>query len=67
MEKSVVYTPNDVSKLLRIRVSTVYELIECGDLPAIRIGKNYKIPIVAFDEWLINSTVKQREERRKHD
>ena len=65
--ESVVYTPNDVSKLLRIRVSTVYELIECGDLPAIRIGKNYKIPKVAFDEWLMNSTVKQREERRKHD
>ena len=64
--ESVVYTPSDVSKLLRIRVATVYELIECGDLPAIRIGKNYKIPKVAFDEWVVNRTMEQREER-KHE
>lgn len=62
--ESIVYTPNEVAKLLRIRVATVYELIKCGDLPAIRIGKNYKIPKSEFDKWILDRTVEQGEERR---
>lgn len=61
---SIVYTPNEVAKLLRIRLATVYDLIKCGDLPAIRIGKNYKIPKEAFDSWVVNKTVEQRKERK---
>ena len=64
--ESVVYTPLEVSQLLRIRVSKVYEMIKSGDLPAIQIGKNYKIPKEAFDAWLISRTREQRKER-KHD
>lgn len=62
--ESVVYTPTDIATLLRTRVSTVYEMIERGELPAIRIGKNYKIPKVAFDEWLLNTSVEQGKERK---
>lgn len=61
------YTPTDIATLLRIRVSTAYELIKSGDLPALRIGKNYKVPKVAFDKWLSDKTMEQTKERRKHD
>lgn len=63
----VVYTPNEVAKLLRIRVATVYDLIKSGDLPAFQIGKNYKVPKDAFDKWLLNKMAEQMEEREKHD
>lgn len=63
--ESVVYTPNDVAKLLQTRISTVYDLIERGELPAIRIGRNYKIPIERFDAWMEETLVIQSEERKK--
>lgn len=58
--ESIVYTPHEVSKLLRIRLATVYEMIEDGDIPAIRIGKNYKIPKAQFDTWVSNKIVEQK-------
>lgn len=63
--ESIVYTPNEVAKLLRIRVATVYELIKSGDLPALKIGKNYKVPKEGFEEWLFIRTREQMEEREK--
>lgn len=60
---SIVYTPSEVSKLLRIRLAMVYELIKNGEIPAIRIGKNYKIPKDAFNQWLTMRTVGQMEKR----
>lgn len=60
---SIVYTPSEVSKLLRIRLATVYQLIKNGEIPAIRIGKNYKIPKDAFNQWLTMRTVGQMEKR----
>lgn len=63
----VVYTPKEVSILLRIRLATVYDLIKSNDLPALRIGKNYKVPKEGFEEWLLIRTREQMEEREKHD
>lgn len=63
----VVYTPKEVSILLRIRVATVYELIKSGDIPAFQIGKNYKVPKDKFDKWFLTKTMEQTKERKKHD
>lgn len=63
----VVYTPKDVSILLRIRLATVYDLIKSNDLPALRIGKNYKVTKEGFEECLLIRTREQMEEREKHD
>lgn len=63
----VVYTPKEVSILLRIRLATVYDLIKSNDLPALRIGKNYKVTKEGFEEWLLIRTREQMEEREKHD
>lgn len=64
---SIVYTPNEVAKLLRIRVATVYELIKSGEIPAFQIGKNYKVPKDKFDKWFLTKTMEQTKERKKHD
>lgn len=48
-------------------MATVYDLIKSNDLPALRIGKNYKVPKEGFEEWLLIRTREQMEEREKHD
>jgi excisionase family DNA binding protein len=36
-------TVNEVSQLLRVSKMTVYRLINQGDLPAVRIGRGYRL------------------------
>ncbi|HLF41152.1 MAG TPA: helix-turn-helix domain-containing protein [Acidimicrobiia bacterium] len=33
----------EVAELMRVSNMTVYRLIKAGDLPAIRVGKNFRI------------------------
>jgi excisionase family DNA binding protein len=41
----VVYlTPAEAASLLRIHRSNVYRLIEAGEIPAIRVGNQWRIP-----------------------
>ena len=36
-------TVNEVAQLMRVSKMTVYRLINHGDLPAVRIGRGYRI------------------------
>ncbi len=36
-------TVNEVAQLMRVSKMTVYRLIHQGDLPAVRIGRGYRI------------------------
>lgn len=45
-------TPAEAAELLRIQRDTVYRLIEAGDLPARRIGGQWRIPKAELDEML---------------
>lgn len=49
---SVVYTAADVAGMLRLAEARVYELVRRGMVPAIRVGRQVRIPKRAFDEWL---------------
>lgn len=39
-----VYTPEQVAEVLQLSKSTIYELIDRGEIVAKRIGKVYRIP-----------------------
>ncbi|MGH3440630.1 MAG: helix-turn-helix domain-containing protein [Nitriliruptorales bacterium] len=36
-------TVAEVAELLRVSTMTVYRLIRTGDLPAVRVGRNYRV------------------------
>ena len=36
-------TVAEVAQLMRVSTMTVYRLIKAGDLPAVRVGKSYRI------------------------
>ncbi|MFP4311944.1 MAG: helix-turn-helix domain-containing protein [Nitriliruptoraceae bacterium] len=36
-------TVGEVAGMLRVSTMTVYRLIKAGDLPALRVGRNYRI------------------------
>jgi excisionase family DNA binding protein len=44
MNDIVVYTPEQVAKILQLSKATVYQLIDKGEITATKIGRVYRIP-----------------------
>jgi excisionase family DNA binding protein len=45
-------TPQEVADLLRVSSMTVYRLIKAAELPAVRVGKAYRIREDDIDRYL---------------
>lgn len=45
-------TARDVQELVRVDRSTIYRMAESGRLPAIKIGRQWRFPRDAINEWL---------------
>jgi excisionase family DNA binding protein len=43
IDQDRLWTVAEVAEHMRVSNMTVYRLIKTGDLPAIRVGKNYRI------------------------
>ena len=46
------HTVAEVASLLRVSSMTVYRLINAGDLPAVRVGKSYRLREDDVDRYL---------------
>lgn len=49
-------TVNEVANILRVSNMTVYRLVKSGQIPAIRVGKNYRIKESDVNEYLTRGT-----------
>lgn len=45
-------TVAEVAQLARVSRMTVYRMVHAGDLPAIRVGKSFRVPEAAVEEML---------------
>ncbi len=45
-------TVAEVAELLRVSTMTVYRLIRTGELPAVRVGRNYRVRRADLDMYL---------------
>lgn len=43
--------PSEIASYLDVALSTIYELIRSGELPAKKIGRQYRIPREEFLRW----------------
>ena len=50
--KSHFLTVGEVAQMLRISNMTVYRLISSGQLPAVRVGKSYRVREEDLDRYL---------------
>lgn len=42
----------EVAALMRVSPMTIYRLIKAGDLPAVKVGKNYRLRRFDVEEYL---------------
>lgn len=47
-----ILTPREVAQIARMRLKTVYDLLDAGDMPGRRIGTRWRIPADALMRWL---------------
>jgi excisionase family DNA binding protein len=45
-------TVAEVAALMRVSKMTVYRLVHSGELPAVRVGKSFRVPERAVHEYL---------------
>jgi excisionase family DNA binding protein len=50
-------TAGEVADLLRVSTMTVYRLIRGGDLPAVRVGRSYRVRQSDLDGYLQSQLV----------
>jgi excisionase family DNA binding protein len=54
-----VMTVEEVSQYLHIHPSTLYRLLKRGEIPAFRIGSDWRFNIEAIDAWRSKLETKQ--------
>ncbi|MGO9264193.1 MAG: helix-turn-helix domain-containing protein [Candidatus Binataceae bacterium] len=47
-----VLTLQEVAKYLRVHPSTVYRLAKKGQIPAFKLGSDWRFNLESIDEWL---------------
>ncbi|MFV0463409.1 MAG: helix-turn-helix domain-containing protein [Nostocoides sp.] len=50
-------TVAEVASIMRVSKMTVYRMVHAGDLPAVRVGRSFRVPEDAVDRYLNNSYV----------
>ena len=45
-------TVAEVAELLRVSKMTVYRMVHAGDIPAVRVGRSFRVPQQVVDELL---------------
>jgi excisionase family DNA binding protein len=57
-----VLTVTDLSDYLRVHRSTIYRLLRRGQLPAFKIGSDWRFEVAAIDQWRLGKTLGNVEE-----
>lgn len=52
VENTMVYTVEDVQKMLNIGRKQAYELVNSGKFPAKKLARKILIPKKTFNDWL---------------
>lgn len=50
-------TVAEVAGIMRVSKMTVYRLVHSGELPAVRVGRSFRVPEQAVHEYLRDSYV----------
>ena len=50
-------TVAEVASIMRVSKMTVYRMVHAGDLPAVRVGRSFRVPENEVNAYLRNSFV----------
>ena len=60
-----VLKPSDVAKVLGVSRNTAYETVHSTGFPSFKVGKQYRVRLDRFFQWMIEEEAKEKAERAK--
>ncbi len=57
-------TVAEVAEVMRVSKMTVYRFIHAGELPAVQVGRSYRVPQDALTTFLASSSVRSQDAGR---
>lgn len=63
--KAIVVSATEASRLLLTDPHTVLAMLDRGELPGYREGRNWKIPLSLLNAYIENRAIEESKERRK--
>ena len=51
-EKGTFLTIAEVAEIMRVSIMTVYRLVHAGEMPAVRVGRSFRVHESAVNEYL---------------
>jgi excisionase family DNA binding protein len=51
------FTVAEVAGIMRVSKMTVYRLVQAGSLPAVRVGRSYRVPENAVRDYLRDASI----------
>ncbi len=60
-----IYTPETIAEKMQVAVRTVYKLIKSGQLPATKVGRQYRISDDQLDRFMKSQEVKPGTDKLK--
>ena len=61
----MVVTASEAARLLRTRTEIIFKMIESGEIPAYRDGRNWKIPRSLLEAYVEERAMKEAKTRRE--
>ncbi|WP_255430223.1 helix-turn-helix domain-containing protein [Streptomonospora sp. PA3] len=52
LDETRSFTIAEVATIMRVSRMTIYRMIHSGTLPAVRVGRMYRVPAPAVDDYL---------------
>ena len=56
MDAKKIMTVDEVANYLRVHPSTVYRMLKKKEIPAVRVGRDWRFTVEDIDRWRNNQT-----------
>ena len=55
--ETTYYTTDQVAARLQVSGRTIRRMCDAGEMPHVRVGRQYRIPVDLFEDWLEAHTI----------
>jgi excisionase family DNA binding protein len=52
METKLLLSPDETCEMIGVRRSTLYQMLDAGEIPSIRVGRLRRIPLDRLRAWI---------------
>jgi excisionase family DNA binding protein len=60
-----ILTVEELGRYLRVHTSTIYRLVERSELPAFKVGKNWRFNLKEIEQFMVNLSTRRAEEKKR--